>query len=39
MRQFWTTLFRMAHDRGIETYIVNWNSLVPPSFAFAHNTL
>jgi hypothetical protein len=29
----------MAHDRGIETYIVNWNSLVPPSFAFAHNTL
>lgn len=30
---FWKTLFRMAKDRGIETYIVNWNIVVSPEFA------
>jgi hypothetical protein len=35
-QQFWTQLFKMAHDRGIETYIINWNIFVPPSFAAAH---
>ena len=36
-KQFWTSLFQMAHDRGIETYIINWNTFVSPSFADAHN--
>ena len=36
MKNFWTSLFKMAHDRGIETYIINWNIFVPPSFAYAH---
>lgn len=36
-RQFWKTLFRMAKDRGIETYLVNWNIFVSPEFAKAHN--
>ena len=34
-RQFWTSLFRMAKDRGIETYLVNWNIFVSPEFAKA----
>jgi hypothetical protein len=33
---FWRTLFRMAKDRGIETYIINWNIFVSPEFAKAH---
>jgi hypothetical protein len=36
-QQFWTTLFRMAKNRGIETYLVNWNIFVSPEFARAHN--
>lgn len=36
-QKFWRKLFRMAHERGIETYIINWNTFVPPSFARAHN--
>lgn len=36
-RQFWTTLFRMAKDRGVETYLVNWNIFVSPEFAKVHN--
>jgi hypothetical protein len=36
MKHFWSTLFKMAHERGIETYIINWNIFVPPSFAHAH---
>lgn len=36
-RQFWISLFRMAKDRGIETYLVNWNIFVSPEFAKAHN--
>ncbi|HKJ78087.1 MAG TPA: hypothetical protein VKA10_01075, partial [Prolixibacteraceae bacterium] len=34
---FWKTLFRMAKDRGVETYLVNWNIFVSPEFAKAHN--
>jgi hypothetical protein len=32
-KEFWKTLFRMARDRGIETYLVNWNIVVSESFA------
>jgi hypothetical protein len=35
--RFWTSLFRMAKERGIETYLVNWNIFVSPEFAKAHN--
>jgi hypothetical protein len=35
-RTFWTQLFRMARDRGIATYLVNWNIFVSPEFAKAH---
>ncbi|MBW7458337.1 hypothetical protein K0U00_30285, partial [Paenibacillus sepulcri] len=31
-RQYWTSLFQMAKDRGIETYMVNWNIFVSESF-------
>jgi hypothetical protein len=34
---FWHSLFRMARERGIETYLVNWNIFVPNSFAMHHN--
>ena len=33
----WHTLFRMAKDRGIETYMVNWNIFVSKEFAEHHN--
>ncbi len=36
-QRFWHTLFRMAKNRGIETYLVNWNIFVSPEFAKAHN--
>ena len=36
-QNFWNTLFKMAKDRGIETYMVNWNIFVPKSFAEYHN--
>ena len=36
MKQFWNSLFKLAHDRGIQTYIINWNTFVSPSFALAH---
>lgn len=32
-QHFWTTLFRMARERGIAPYIVNWNIAVSPEFA------
>ena len=32
-KQFWTTLFRMCRERGIEPFIVNWNIAVSPEFA------
>ncbi len=35
-QRFWKQLFRMAKERGIETYIVNWNIVVSPEFAKAH---
>jgi len=31
-KAFWTALFRMAKERGIDTYIVNWNIIVSESF-------
>lgn len=31
-KTFWTSLFRMARDRGIETYLVNWNVFVSEEF-------
>jgi len=34
--EFWHSLFTMAADRGIDTYIVNWNAIVSPEFAAAH---
>ena len=36
-QQFWHTLFKIAKNRGIETYIVNWNIFVPTNFARHHN--
>ncbi|MBI1389984.1 MAG: hypothetical protein GC154_16205 [bacterium] len=32
-RRFWRSLFAMAKERGIETYIVNWNIFTSPEFA------
>jgi len=32
-KTFWTTLFRMAKERGIQPFIVNWNIAVSPEFA------
>lgn len=32
-KSFWTSLFRMAKDRGIQPFIVNWNIAVSPEFA------
>ncbi len=32
-QQFWRTLFAMAKERGIRTYLVNWNIFVSPEFA------
>ena len=33
----YTAIFRMARQRGIDTYIVNWNIFVSPEFAKANN--
>ena len=30
---FWKHLFKMAKDRGIDTYVVNWNIFLPENFA------
>ena len=35
-KQFWTALFGMARERGIQTFIVNWNIVVSPEFAEAY---
>lgn len=35
-QRFWRRLFSMAKERGIETYIVNWNIVVSPEFAKAY---
>ena len=34
---FWKALFRMAKQRGIQTFIVNWNIVVSPEFAEAYD--
>ena len=34
---FYRGLFQMAVDRGIETYVVNWNIFVSPAFAEAYD--
>ena len=34
---FWRSLFKMAKERGIETYIINWNIIVSPQMTEAHN--
>jgi hypothetical protein len=31
-KTFWTSLFQMAKDRGIETYILNWNIILSKGF-------
>lgn len=31
-KRFWTKLFRMAKDRGIDTYLINWNIIVSKNF-------
>lgn len=36
-KKFYHGLFKMAHERGIDTYVVNWNTFVSPEFAKAHN--
>ena len=36
-RNLYRGIFRMAKERGIETYVVNWNVLVSREFAKAHN--
>jgi hypothetical protein len=35
--KLWTQLFAMAKERGIETYLINWNTFVSPEFSRAHN--
>ena len=35
-QRFWRRLFSMAKERGIETYVVNWNIVISPEFAKAH---
>ena len=32
-QEFWRALFLMAKERGIETFIVNWNIFTSPAFA------
>jgi hypothetical protein len=38
-KHFWTKLFDMAHERGIQTYLINWNTFVSPSFATANKLM
>lgn len=35
-KDFWHSLFRMAKERGIKTYLVTWNIVVPTDFAEAY---
>ncbi len=35
-QSFWRKLFAMAKERGIETYMINWNIFVSPEFAKAY---
>ncbi len=36
-KNFWHSLFKMAKDRGIDTYILNWNIFVSDEFSKAYN--
>jgi len=36
-RKLYQAIFSMAKQRGIETYVLNWNILVSPEFAKAHD--
>lgn len=36
-RTLFSRIFALAKERGIETYLVNWNTFVSPGFARAHN--
>lgn len=36
-QDFWHSLFEMAHQRGIETYVLNWNIVVSEGFADAYD--
>ncbi len=36
-QNFWSSLFKMAKDRGIETYIINWNIITSPQMTEAHD--
>ncbi len=35
-KSFWKSLFKMAKDRSIETYLINWNIVVSEEFARAY---
>lgn len=35
--KLWSGIFAMAKERGIETYLINWNTFVSPEFSRAHN--
>jgi hypothetical protein len=35
-QSFWKQLFSMAKQRGIQTYIINWNVVVSPEFTKAY---
>ncbi|MEJ7828907.1 MAG: glycoside hydrolase family 20 zincin-like fold domain-containing protein, partial [Segetibacter sp.] len=36
-KDLYNNIFRMAGERGIDTYIVNWNIFVSPGFSKAYN--
>ncbi len=36
-QKLWRGLFALAKERGIETYLLNWNIFVSPEFSRAHN--
>ncbi len=36
-KEFWHGLFGLARERGIDTYLVNWNMFVSPAFSRAHD--
>jgi hypothetical protein len=36
-KRLWSGIFAMAKERGIETYLINWNIFVSPEFSRAHN--
>ncbi len=36
-KRLWSGIFAMAKERGIETYLLNWNIFVSPEFSRAHN--